>query len=219
MLVVTELWRYPVKSMRGEPLIEVGVGPSGLDGDRRWAVVDVESGVSLSAKRYGQLLTCSAWTDPDSGSVLVGFEHGSVFGVDDSRTASLLSELLDRRVRLVEASLDWAVRHEFSTNTSSEEADPLVVDASATEAFHDGLPVHLLTEATLRQLKLASPESVFHQARFRPNLVVSTDLEGFVEDTWVGHQLVVGDVTFEAAMHKTRCVMTTRPQGTLGRDP
>lgn len=218
MLVVGELWRYPVKSMRGEPLIEVGVGPSGLDGDRRRAVVDVESGVSLSAKRYGQLLTCSAWTDPDTGSVLVGFEDGSVFEADDTRTASMLSELLDRRVAVAEASADWSVRHEFSTDTSSEEADPLVVDALATEAFHDGLPVHLLTEATLRQLTSASPGSLFHQARFRPNVVVSTDLDGFVEDTWVGEQLIVGDVTFDAAMHKTRCVMTTRPQGMLGRD-
>ncbi len=94
-----------------------------------------------------------------------------------------------------------------------------MVDALATEAFHDGLPVHLITEATLRQLTSASPGSLFHQARFRPNVVVSTDLDGFVEDTWVGEQVIVGDVTFEAAMHKTRCVMTTRPQGMLGRDP
>ena len=53
---VVEIWRYPVKSMLGEPLDQANVGPGGIQGDRRWAVVDSESGVSLSAKRYPDLL-------------------------------------------------------------------------------------------------------------------------------------------------------------------
>ncbi len=59
---VTEIWRYPVKSMLGEPLDRANVAPGGIHGDRRWAVVDAESGVSLSAKRYAKLLNCRAWT-------------------------------------------------------------------------------------------------------------------------------------------------------------
>jgi len=37
---VTELWRYPVKSMRGEPLAAVEVDAYGLRGDRRLYVVN-----------------------------------------------------------------------------------------------------------------------------------------------------------------------------------
>ena len=59
---IAEIWRYPVKSMLGEQLDQANVSPSGIQGDRRWAVVDVESGVSLSAKRYADLLRCRAWT-------------------------------------------------------------------------------------------------------------------------------------------------------------
>ena len=45
---VLEIWRYPVKSMLGEQLDQVEVGSLGVFGDRQRAVVDAESGVSLS---------------------------------------------------------------------------------------------------------------------------------------------------------------------------
>ncbi|RMD85741.1 MAG: hypothetical protein D6815_01215, partial [Candidatus Dadabacteria bacterium] len=63
---VAELYRYPVKSMRGESLESAEVGPTGLAGDRQWAVVDAKTGVSLSAKRYAALLQCQAWTQDDA---------------------------------------------------------------------------------------------------------------------------------------------------------
>ena len=66
---IVEIWRYPVKSMLGEQLDQANIGPGGIQGDRRWAVVDKESGVSLSAKRYADLLRCRAWTS--DGEVLI----------------------------------------------------------------------------------------------------------------------------------------------------
>ena len=39
MMIVTELWRYPVKTMAGERLEKATVGPLGIEGDR---VVHVE---------------------------------------------------------------------------------------------------------------------------------------------------------------------------------
>ncbi len=72
---VLEIWRYPIKSMLGENLAQVEVGPNGIEGDRRRAVVDAESGVSLSAKRYPELLSCRAWTNSDE--VMIGLPDGS----------------------------------------------------------------------------------------------------------------------------------------------
>ena len=37
---IKELWRYPVKSMRGEQLDSVFVGFSGLMGDRFYSIVN-----------------------------------------------------------------------------------------------------------------------------------------------------------------------------------
>ena len=93
---VMELWRYPVKSMLGERLAEAEVGPLGIEGDRQRAVVDAESGVSLSAKRYAQLLACRAWTT--GGEVMIGLPDDSEVSADSSAAASSLSALLDRRV-------------------------------------------------------------------------------------------------------------------------
>jgi len=43
---VAELRRYPVKSMQGERLERIVLGPGGLEGDRRFAVIDTETGHS-----------------------------------------------------------------------------------------------------------------------------------------------------------------------------
>ena len=37
---LTGIWRYPVKSCRGEELTAARVEPWGLTGDRRWMIVD-----------------------------------------------------------------------------------------------------------------------------------------------------------------------------------
>src|SRR5690348_2837053 len=47
---VAELWRHPVKSLQGEPLDEAVVEDSGLAGDRRWGIVDSETGVVLTGR-------------------------------------------------------------------------------------------------------------------------------------------------------------------------
>jgi uncharacterized protein YcbX len=101
---VAEIWRYPVKSMAGEPLDEVIVGPLGLEGDR---IVHVEkaSGRYVTARTHPRLLGHKArtgfsgeplvdgrpWTDDDvradivriagPGARLVRDESGDRFDV------------------------------------------------------------------------------------------------------------------------------------------
>jgi uncharacterized protein len=47
---VAELWRFPVKSMKGEQLQEVTVTEQGVLGDRAYALIDGETGKVVSAK-------------------------------------------------------------------------------------------------------------------------------------------------------------------------
>lgn len=65
MARVTGLWRYPVKSMQGEPLTETEIGPLGILGDRQWAVVDQDTGLALTARRQPELLFASAAHEGD----------------------------------------------------------------------------------------------------------------------------------------------------------
>src|SRR5580692_8525538 len=55
-LTVTGLYRYPVKSCRGERLPEAAVEPWGLAGDRRWMIVDPGGDVVTARERPRLLL-------------------------------------------------------------------------------------------------------------------------------------------------------------------
>ncbi len=53
---VVSVWRYPVKSMQGEPLETADVSELGIAGDRQWALVDTSTGLALTARRVPELL-------------------------------------------------------------------------------------------------------------------------------------------------------------------
>ena len=48
--VVSELWRFPVKSMAGEQLQAAELSLNGIVGDRAYALIDLETGKKVSAK-------------------------------------------------------------------------------------------------------------------------------------------------------------------------
>lgn len=58
---VTQIWRYPIKSVGGERLERANVTELGVDGDRRWGLVDDSTGFVLTARREPKLLmaTCA----------------------------------------------------------------------------------------------------------------------------------------------------------------
>ena len=65
---VAELWRYPVKSMRGERLDAAEVRPDGLEGDRLVHVVDA-AGKLVTGRTKPSLLGLSATLGPDGARV------------------------------------------------------------------------------------------------------------------------------------------------------
>jgi uncharacterized protein YcbX len=88
--------------------------------------------------------------------------------------------------------------------------------------FFDLAIVHLLTTATIDQLRELYPQGRFEVRRFHPNIVVSTEpaTHGFVENDWIGCTVAIGEeVRFRITGGCPRCVMTTLPQGDLPRDP
>jgi uncharacterized protein YcbX len=61
---VVELWRFPVKSLQGERIEEAELGAEGIEGDRRYAIFDVDIGYGLTARRAPEMLFASARTTP-----------------------------------------------------------------------------------------------------------------------------------------------------------
>ena len=60
MLRLSALYRYPLKSGKGEILQQIGLDKLGLDGDRRWMLVDESSGRFLTQRAVAQMSQLSA---------------------------------------------------------------------------------------------------------------------------------------------------------------
>ncbi len=85
--------------------------------------------------------------------------------------------------------------------------------------FFDLATVHLLTTSTLDRLRDLYPQGRFEARRFRPNIVVATNGEGFVENDWIGRTAAIGDeVRLRVTGACPRCVMITLPQDDLPKD-
>lgn len=108
---ISELWRYPVKSMGGESLPTSAVDKRALHADRMWAVRDLDLGAVTTARRLPSLLRCTARfvEEPhvgvgpgDVADVIVTFPDGSDVTSDDrERLDAKLTELTGKRVALV----------------------------------------------------------------------------------------------------------------------
>jgi hypothetical protein len=87
--------------------------------------------------------------------------------------------------------------------------------------YFDAFPLHLLTTASLDELRGRNPAAEFDRRRFRPNFLIRTDekLRGLAEVDWCGRELRAGGVAIKLEMPTVRCVMTTQAQPGLAKDP
>jgi uncharacterized protein len=195
---VVGLWRYPVKSMQGEPLESTDVDEHGLVADRRWALLDTTTGLTLTARRQPELLLASACLD--GSTVRITLPDGST-----ARDDRDLSEWLGHPVALVEA--DDERRGTFETPVDAEhEEGEWVRWTGPAGTFHDSTrtAVSVLSTTNLRGWDVR---------RFRPNVVVDGD-----EDALVGTSVTAGTVGLDVVKQIDRCVVVTRPQPGLSRD-
>lgn len=234
---VAELWRFPVKSMRGERVDAVDVTESGLAGDRAYALVDRESGKVVSAKLprlWSALLQCEARTD--GGRVIVRLPDGADVDAEDPEIDGRLTVLLGRPVELTRTApernrylaawpkIDGVMPDgDRAAYGIGEEEDGTLTDfalAMATPAgtFFDVATLHVVARATLDRLNELAPSSRFTVERFRPNVVID-GVEPFAENGWgSGAKLELGEVLATGLIPTMRCIMTTLAQGDLPRD-
>jgi uncharacterized protein YcbX len=231
--VIERLTRYPVKSMLGERLEDARVTERGIEGDRRWAVIDEESGLVVSAKyprKWRNMLLISArYVESDPGHVVVRLPDGQQARSDDAACADLLSRYLGRCVRLADRPPSAAAIERTDPDVEAETVTGLPAEAARTSllgrgpagtSFFDYAPIHLVTAAMLRRLSELAPESCFDPARFRPNFVLDLpDTEPFAENEWGGRLLQIGDeVVIRILLPSPRCSIPTLAQPGLPLD-
>jgi uncharacterized protein YcbX len=243
---VAGLWRFPVKSMRGEQLREADVTEQGILGDRAYALIDKDTGKVVSAKSvklFPNLLNCkAAFVEPgrregDVPAVQIALPDGTTERSDSDNVDRVLSTYFKRNVKLARIAPDDFTIDQYHPDV--EGADPggnrnMVVEQKLGSAlfaalgmkspvsvgsFFDVFPMSVLTTSTLARLNELRPESRFRERRFRMNVIIKTERPGFVENDWVGHGLGLGDGTLlNIALLDPRCVMTTLAQDDLPQD-
>jgi uncharacterized protein len=230
--LVGSLWRYPVKSMMGEELNATDVTERGLLGDRAYALVDSSDGKVATAKnprKWPRLFDFRAnFIEPARASVKlppvrITLPDGTTVTSDNGDLNQILSKALDRQVTLGTVQRGAVNAEEYWPDMEGLDHRDTVTDFTLPEeTFFDCAMIHLLTTATLDQLRELYPQGRFEVRRFRPNIVVqlASGERSFAENVWVGHTLTIGDeVRLNISGPCGRCVMTTLAQGDLSKDP
>jgi MOSC domain-containing protein len=193
---VTELWRYPVKSMLGERCEGLDLDGRGVVGDRLYAVADGDGkfGSGKNTRRFRRIDGLFGLRARYDGSVpVVTFPRGHQVRGDDPR--------IDEELRSALRRPDVALARE------------------AGVSHLDQGPLHLVTDASLAWLAGAVTDADVDSRRLRPNLVVETGRPaGFAEDGWVGRRASIGQsVVVEFTERTERCVMVNNAQDELTR--
>jgi uncharacterized protein len=201
---VSRLWRWPVKSMAGEELRALSLGPRGVGGDRSHAVLHEHKGAwrPLTAREAPRLLAwqaaypfnLDAGLDPASPPHAVVTEPDGVrsWRWGDPRLRSALERDLGRTVRL----------ERDVTGIPDVPGTVLVTVAGTLTALSD----ELATEVDAR--------------RFRTNLHLELDAEPWAELGWAGAEIELGGgVRLRIEEACERCAIPTRDPDTQEKWP
>lgn len=201
---IKAIYRYPVKSMAGEPVARGVLDELGFAGDRGWALRDEEAGEIRGAKRLPKLMQCQARyveepRDRIIPTVEMSLPSGERILSSDPAAADKLSEFLGRTVTLwsrqppsdldhyrrgAQVNVEEEFRFMFAREEGEAQPDlsnvpaPLLREltdyTSPLGTYFDAFPLTILTTAMMEELGRRNPAARFEVARFRPNLVVDT---------------------------------------------
>jgi uncharacterized protein YcbX len=219
---VDSVWRYPVKSMRGEELDEAFAGFSGIYGDRLFAF---ESSASpkgfpyLTAREQRRLLQYRprfrypdkasrpvnlteaesmganpVWADPSELMVDVETPDEQTLAIDDPALIDLLRADIDQK-------------HQLKVMRSER-------------AMTDCRPVSIFSLQSARQLGEETGTPI-DKRRFRANVYVDlTSAQGFAENEFVGKSLRIGPKVVVTILERdARCLMITLDPDTGEKTP
>lgn len=213
---LSALYRYPLKSGQGESLQQITLDKLGLDGDRRWMLVDEASGRFLTQRAVARMSQLSALYNERGGLTLSAPGHSAIDvavpGADaelrgvtiwrdtllvpdaGAEAAAWVSDFVGKPTRLVQVPLERARTTEAGYGKDDDQV-----------AFADGFPLLLIGQASLEDLsqRVGRP---LEMLRFRPNLVIEGS-SAYAEDGW--KRVRIGDIEFRLVKPCARCILTT----------
>jgi hypothetical protein len=222
---LSSLHIYPVKGMRAVDVARAHVGTIGLDGDRRWMMVDADNRF-ITQRTHTLLATITAvWIDggvrlsaDGAGAIDVAIPSGNEratvaiwdsivdAAVADARAHAWLSAYFGEPLRLVHMDA-----------RAGRDKTGIWVPRPVPVSFADAYPVLVATTGALNALNRALQhrgQPAVPMRRFRPNVVIDCD-EPWADDYWAA--LRIGDVVLDLVKPSDRCIVTTTDQATGAR--
>ena len=216
------IWRYPVKSMRGEEVDEIFVSFTGLMGDRIYAVSSTSSPKELpwhTARQYKGYVLYQAYfvnreatLKPDN--MQEAFNNPAVLS-----PVYPTKESFSVRVKSPEGDVYDIEDPAFIESISSQSKGQLGLHYSQSN-FTDCRPVTLFSLQTLEQLERETQLNL-DKLRFRSNFYVSWDkAAGFYEDQLVDKKIKIGArVELMILERDPRCKFITINPDTAATEP
>jgi uncharacterized protein len=177
--VVAALFRYPVKSMRGEPLEVADLGWQGLDGDRRLAF------------RRGDDRGGFPWLTASKVPELILFAP--------QRRGPAGNGNLPTHVRTPDGEELAVFGPELATEIGRRHGSPVEM-MHLNRGIFDEATISVITTATVTEVGRLSAQHP-DVRRFRPNILIATEAPvPFEEDEWVGGVLSFGEADHAPAI-------------------
>jgi uncharacterized protein YcbX len=219
---VDSLWRYPVKSMRGEEMDEMFVGYGGVYGDRLFAFTTSAAPKGFpyfTGREQRQMIRYRArFRQPDKAARPVNlFEAESRGAAPLSATADELMIDVETPDGSVLAIDDPALAGKLRTGLDGKHELTLL---RSDRAIADWGPVSLFSVQTVRKLEEETGMPV-DKRRFRANVYLNLpSLDAFAEDEFVGRKLQLGSKAIVAIVKRdSRCMMITLDPDTAEKTP
>lgn len=204
---VIALWRYPVSSLAGQPMSELSFDHSGAEGDRRYGLFDIESGIVAAPDRNPAKWDRAPFIHTrltTSGGLEIKVPNGAWLPAPAPESDKAISAHL---------GFEAAIRPYLK-------AGPQPADGSTTAPRYQKAPIHLLTTASLARLKALHPEGNPLPVRFRPTILVNIpEIAGaFPESSWLGKRLSIGELELTVSEPCRRCGFTVIAQDGVEND-
>ncbi len=224
MLTVSEIYIYPIKSLRGISLKSANVSDRGFEYDRRWMLVD-GSGSFMTQREYPKMAFINVEMKQDGlnvyhrqkniPSLFIPFKIKSVQKVtvpiwNDTCPANLLGREFDNWFT---EALGVDCRLVYQPDETKRLVDKNFSKNNEIVSFADGYPFLMIGQSSLDDLN-SRLDIPLPMNRFRPNIVF-TGGKPFEEDNM--KKFKIGNMFFYGVKPCSRCIITTTNQDTAER--
>jgi uncharacterized protein len=215
MKTLSDIYRYPVKSLCPEHLDSVDLHPDeGLSGDRLYALAPASAPIDG---------TTSPWIEKTHFVVLVKHEKLAALETEfDNQTQTLTIRRGGRQVARgnLGQSIGRTMIEEFFTAYMGEKVNGRirVIKAADGHSLEDQSKrsVSIINLATVRDIERVAGRAL-DPMRFRGNFYIDTE-EPWQEFNWIDQQISIGGATLKITARTGRCAATHVNPETAERD-